>query len=143
MTLLDTTNLTILTSATVFLVITLLFVVVLLVARHYLVASGKVRININDGKKELEAETGSSLLNTLHDHGVMLSSACGGKGSCGQCRVQVLEGGGEILPTETVHFSRKEQQAHWRLGCQVKVKDNLKIQVPDSVLSVKNMSAQW
>lgn len=137
MTLLDTTNITIVTSATVFLVITLLFVVVLLVARHYLVASGKVRININDGKKEIDVETGSSLLNTLHDHGVMLSSACGGKGSCGQCRVQVLDGGGEILPTETVHFSRKEQQAHWRLGCQVKVKDDLKIQVADSVLSVK------
>ncbi len=134
---LDITSLTVLTSAAIFLAITLLLVVVLLAARHYLVPTGKVSIDINNGKKQLEVSTGASLLSTLHDNGVMLSSACGGKGSCGQCRVQVLEGGGEILPTETVHFSRKEQQAHWRLGCQVKVKDDLKIQVPDSVLSVK------
>ena len=128
---------TIITSAVVFLIIALLLVILLLVAKRYLVARGKVKISINDGKKEFETETGSSLLNTLHNNGVMLSSACGGKGSCGQCKVQVVEGGGEILPTETVHFSRKEQQDHWRLGCQVKVKDNLKIQVPDSVLEVK------
>lgn len=99
--------------------------------------SGKVKIDINGGKRQLEVNTGSSLLGTLHEGGVMLSSACGGKGSCGQCKVQVMEGGGEILPTEKVHFSRKEQQAHWRLGCQVKVKDNMSIQVPDSVLEVK------
>ncbi len=89
------------------------------------------------GKRQSEVSTGSSLLSTLHEGGVMLSSACGGKGSCGQCKVQVKEGGGEILPTEKVHFSRKEQQDHWRLGCQVKVKDNMSIQVPDSVLDVK------
>ena len=106
-------------------------------AKHYLQPSGKVKIEINGGKRQLEVETGSSLLSTLHQGGVMLSSACGGKGSCGQCKVQVTEGGGEILPTEKVHFSRKEQQAHWRLGCQVKVKDNMSIQVPDSVLEVK------
>lgn len=137
MILIDTASLTVLTSAAIFLVLTLFLVVVLLLAKHYLVASGKVQIDINNGKKTVEVDTGSTLLNTLHSQGVMLSSACGGKGSCGQCKVQVLEGGGDILPTETVHFSRKEQQAHWRLGCQVKVKDNLKIQVPDSVLEVK------
>ena len=130
-------TLTVLSSAIIFLVLTLMLVIILLLARHYLVASGKVKISINDGKKEIEIESGKSLLNSLHEGGVMLSSACGGKGSCGQCKIQVLEGGGDILPTETVHFSRKEQQDHWRLGCQVKVKDNMKVQVPDSVLEVK------
>jgi len=119
-------TLTVLSSAAIFLVLTLLLVIILLLARHYLVATGKVKISINDGKKEIEIESGKSLLNSLHEGGVMLSSACGGKGSCGQCKIQVLEGGGDILPTETVHFSRKEQQDHWRLGCQVKVKDNMK-----------------
>ena len=135
--LLSNTSTTVLTSAIVFLVLTLLLVIILLVAKHYLVPSGKVKININNGTKELEVDSGNTLLNTLHENGVMLSSACGGKGSCGQCKVQVTEGGGQILPTETGHFSRKEQQDHWRLGCQVKVKDNMTIQVPDSVLSVK------
>lgn len=137
MVLINSTGLTVASSAIIFLIVTLLLVVLLLVAKHYLVPSGKVKIDINGGKRQLEVETGSSLLGTLHENGVMLSSACGGKGSCGQCKVQVLEGGGEILPTEKVHFSRKEQQAHWRLGCQVKVKDNMDIQVPDSVLEVK------
>ena len=128
---------TVLASALVFLVLTLLLVILLLVAKHYLVPSGKVKININNGTKELEVNSGNTLLNTLHENGVMLSSACGGKGSCGQCKVQVTEGGGQILPTELPHFSRKEQMDHWRLGCQVKVKDSMSIQVPDSVLSVK------
>ena len=128
---------TVLASALVFLVLTLLLVILLLVAKHYLVPSGKVKINVNNGTKELEVESGNTLLNTLHENGVMLSSACGGKGSCGQCKVQVTEGGGQILPTEVPHFSRKEQMDHWRLGCQVKVKDSMSIQVPDSVLSVK------
>ena len=128
---------TVLASALVFLVLTLLLVIILLVAKHYLVPSGNVKINVNNGTKELEVSSGNTLLNTLHENGVMLSSACGGKGSCGQCKVQVLEGGGQILPTEVGHFSRKEQLDHWRLGCQVKVKDNMSIQVPDSVLSVK------
>jgi Na+-transporting NADH:ubiquinone oxidoreductase subunit F len=135
--LLSQSSTTVLASALVFLVLTLLLVILLLVAKHYLVPSGKVKININNGTKELEVASGNTLLNTLHENGVMLSSACGGKGSCGQCKVQVTEGGGQILPTEVGHFSRKEQQDHWRLGCQVKVKDNLSIQVPDSVLSVK------
>ena len=130
-------TLTVLSSAIIFLVLTLLLVIILLLPSLYRVAAGKVKISINDGKKEIEIESGKSLLNSLHEGGVMLSSACGGKGSCGQCKIQVLEGGGDILPTETVHFSRKEQQDHWRLGCQVKVKDNMKVQVPDSVLEVK------
>jgi Na+-transporting NADH:ubiquinone oxidoreductase subunit F len=135
--LLTNTSTTVFASALVFLVLILLLVILLLVAKHYLVPSGKVKININNGTRELEVTSGNTLLNTLHENGVMLSSACGGKGSCGQCKVQVPEGGGQILPTEVGHFSRKEQQDHWRLGCQVKVKDNMSIQVPDSVLSVK------
>ena len=135
--MLSQSSLTVLSSALVFLVLILSLVILLLVAKHYLVPSGKVKININNGTKELEVNSGNTLLNTLHENGVMLSSACGGKGSCGQCKVQVLEGGGQILPTEAPHFSRKEQMDHWRLGCQVKVKDSMSIQVPDSVLSVK------
>ena len=135
--MLSNTSTTVLASALVFLVLTWLLVILLLVAKHYLVPSGNVKININNGTKELEDASGNTLLGTLHENGVMLSSACGGKGSCGQCKVQVTEGGGQILPTEVGHFSRKEQQDHWRLGCQVKVKDNMSIQVPDSVLSVK------
>ena len=128
---------TVLASALVFLALTLLLVVLLLVAKHYLVPSGKVKININHGTKELEVNSGNTLLNTLHENGVMLSSACGGECSGGQCKVQVVGGGGQLLPTLVGHSSRREQQFHWRLGCQVKVKDNLSIQVPDSVLSVK------
>ena len=137
----DIQSLTVVSSAIIFLVITLLLVVVLLVAKHYLVPSGKIHIDIN-GKKDLEVETGSSLLATLSNNGVHLPSACGGKGSCGQCKVRVPEGGGNILPTETVHFSRKEQQANWRLGCQVKVKEDMKIAVDDSVLEIKEWECE-
>ena len=99
----------ILASIGVFLGIILLLVVILLVAKQYLTPSGKVKITIN-GEKELEVEQGSTLLNTLSVNGIYLSSACGGKGSCGQCKCQVVEGGGEILPSEKGHFSRKQQQ---------------------------------
>ena len=135
-------ELTIFSSAILFLIVTLILVIILLVAKKYLVPAGNVTIDINDSKKTLQVPQGSSLLSTLATQDIHLASACGGKGSCGQCRVQVLEGGGNILPTETVHFSRKEQQAHWRLGCQVKVKDNLKIQVPDSVLEIKEWECE-
>lgn len=129
-------TLTLLAGVGIFLAVTLLLVAVLLVAKHYLVHSGKVTITLNSDTK-IEAETGSSLLSTLAGANVFLPSACGGKGSCAQCRVQVLEGGGDPLPTEAVHFSRKQLQEHWRLGCQVKVKSDLDIKVPASVLSVK------
>ena len=124
-------ELTIFSSAILFLIVTLLLVIILLVAKKYLVPSGNVTIDINDGKKTLEVPQGSSLLSTLASQKIHLASACGGKGSCGQCKLQVIDGGGNILPTEAVHFSRKEQQAHWRLGCQVKVKDNLLIHLKE------------
>lgn len=133
----DVKLITIISSAVIFLIVTLVLVVILLVAKRYLVASGKAKVDINSGKKDLDVNVGSTLLSGLSEQGVFLASACGGKGSCAQCRVRVTEGGGEILPTEQVHFSRKEQQAGWRLGCQVKVKDNIKIEVPDSVLEIK------
>lgn len=142
MVLSDIQSLTVISSAVIFLIVTLLLVVILLVAKHYLVPSGKIHININDGKKDIEVETGSSLLATLAENDIHLASACGGKGSCGQCRVRVTEGGGNILPTETVHFSRKEQQAHWRLGCQVKVKEDMNIIVEDSVLEIKEWECE-
>ncbi len=126
----------IITSVIVFLIVILLLVVVLLVAKRYLVASGNVKVTIN-ADKEVEIPAGGTLLGSLANAGVFLPSACGGKGSCGQCKCQVIKGGGEILPTETVHFNRKQQKDHWRLGCQVKVKEDLEIKVPESVLGVK------
>ncbi len=120
----------------IFLIITLILVAVLLTAKHYLVKSGEVDINLN-GKTDVTARAGKSLLSTMADANIFLPSACGGKGSCGQCRVQVFEGGGEILPTEKVHFTRKEVKEDWRLACQVKVKDNMKIGVSESVLDIK------
>lgn len=120
----------------------LLLVAVLLFAKSKLVKSGKVKIDINNGTKELEVNTGSNLLNTLAEHKLFLPSACGGKGSCGQCKCQVVEGGGTILPTETGFFTRKQILNNWRLGCQVKVKNDMKIVVPDSVLSIKKWECE-
>lgn len=134
-------TLTVLTAAGVFLLIVLVLVAILLVAKHYLVSAGVVRITLN-GDKTVEGRSGSTLLSSLAENNVFLSSACGGKGSCGQCRVQVLEGGGEILPTESVHFSRKEIKDHWRLGCQVKVRQDMSIKVAASVLDVKEWECE-
>ena len=129
-------TLTLIAGVGVFLLITLLLVAVLLIAKHYLVHSGKVKITVNNDTV-VEADSGKALLGTMADCNVFLPSACGGKGSCGQCKVQVFEGGGNILPTETVHFSRKQIKDHWRLACQVKVKEDMKIGVPASVLDIK------
>ena len=133
---LDVLSLTVWAAVGIFLAVTIALVLILLIAKKYLVSSGKVKITINSDT-EIEVESGASILSSLAAENVFLSSACGGKGSCGQCRVQVYSGGGEILPTETVHFSRKEIKDHWRLGCQVKVKSDMSIGVPASVMSVK------
>jgi len=130
-----------LSSIIVFLAVILLLVVILLVAKSYLVASGKVKVTIN-GDKELEVNSGASLLSTLAENGVYLPSACGGKGSCGQCKCQVVEGGGEILDSEKGHFTRKQIKDNWRLGCQCKVKGDLAIKVPESVLGVKEWECE-
>ncbi len=131
----------ILTSIGVFLGIILLLVVVLLVSKKYLSPSGEVTITIN-GKKEVKTEPGNSLLSTMAANQIFLSSACGGKGTCAQCTCQVTEGGGEILSTEKVHFSRKEQNEKWRLSCQVRVKEDLKIQIDESILGVKKWECE-
>ncbi|MDE5997854.1 MAG: NADH:ubiquinone reductase (Na(+)-transporting) subunit F [Muribaculaceae bacterium] len=124
-------------AALIFLVMVLVLVAILLLAKSRLVSSGDVTISINNGQKALIAKSGKSLLMTLNDAGVHLSSACGGKGSCGQCKCQVESGGGEMLPTEAVHFTRKEIKDHWRLGCQVKVKSDMEIRVSEAALDVK------
>ena len=124
------------------LIVTLVLVALLLLIKAKLTPSGNVTIDINNGKKTLSVPQGGDLMHTLADQGIFLPSACGGKANCGQCKVRVLEGGGEILPTETGFFSRKQIKDNWRLGCQVKIKDNLKIAVPDSALSVKKLECE-
>ncbi|MCD8318890.1 MAG: NADH:ubiquinone reductase (Na(+)-transporting) subunit F [Paraprevotella sp.] len=126
----------ILASIGVFLVTIILLVIILLVAKKYLSPSGNVNITIN-GDKTISVGQGDSLLSTLSAQGIYLSSACGGKGSCGQCKCQVIAGGCEILDSEKGHFTRKQIKDHWRLGCQCKVKGDLEIKVPESVLGVK------
>lgn len=132
---------TVLGGVGIFLVMTLLLVVILLVAKKYLVSSGNVTVTINNDKK-VEVASGVPLLSAMATKDVFLPSACGGKGSCGQCKVQVTAGGGEILPTEAVHFTRKEIKDDWRLACQVKVKNDLDIKVPASVLDIKEYECE-
>lgn len=126
----------ILQSIAVFLTVILLLVIILLVAKKYLSPSGNVNIVINEDKT-LSVPQGASIMSTLTQNGIYLPSACGGKGSCGQCRLQVIEGGGEILDSERPHFTRKEIKDNWRLGCQCKVKGDLKVKIPETVLGVK------
>lgn len=131
----------ILISVIVFLIVVLIPVAILVIVRKKLAPQGKVKININD-EKELEVEPGNSLLATLANEQIFLPSACGGGGSCGMCRCQVLEGGGTILPTETGFFSRKEQQNHWRLGCQVKVREDMKIHINPQIFGIKKWECE-
>jgi len=122
-------------------VITLLLVTMLLVAKERLLPSGPVKLVIN-GEKDVEVSSGDTLLTTLGNNKIFLPSACGGGGTCVQCKCQVLEGGGEILPTEEPHFTRKEISEGWRLGCQVKVKQDMKIEVPEEVFGIKKWEAK-
>lgn len=128
-------------SIVVFLIIILLLVGILIFARMKLVPKGLVKISINDDR-ELEVSPGSSLLSTLSVKGIFLPSACGGGGTCAMCKCQVMEGGGSILPTETGYFTRKEQQNHWRLGCQVKVREDLKIKVDPHIFGIKKWECE-
>lgn len=131
----------IITSVIVFLIAVLIPVTVLVIVRKRLTPQGKVNININ-GERDLEVEPGNSLLATLANEQIFLPSACGGGGNCGMCRCQVLEGGGTILPTETGFFSRKEQQDHWRLGCQVKVREDMKIHINPQIFGIKKWECE-
>ena len=132
---------TILLSIGFFLLVIMLLVSLLLFAKAKLSPSGAVTITINKDQK-LEVEGGSTLLNVLSNNGVFLPSACGGGGTCVQCVCQVHEGGGAILPTEEPHFSRKEISNNFRLGCQVKVKENMSIEIPEEVFGVKKWECE-
>jgi len=134
------TVVTTLLSIVVFLIIILLLVVILLIARDKLSPKGDVTLQIND--REVVVSPGSNLLMTLSSNQIFLPSACGGGGTCGMCKCQILEGGGSILPTETGFFTRKEQNDHWRLGCQVKVREPMKIRVPESVLGIRKWQCE-
>lgn len=125
----------------IFLAVTLALTAMLLFAKAKLSPKGKITIDINHGERVVEVDGGGTLLGTLGNAGIFLPSACGGGGTCIQCKCQVLEGGGEILPTEVPHFSRKEIASKWRLGCQVKVKENMKIHVEEEVLGIKEWEA--
>lgn len=133
---------TIIAAVAVIVIVTILLVTLLLIVKNWITPKGTVKIVINNGKKELDVAPGGNLMGTLAGEKIFLPSACGGKANCGQCKVQVLEGGGEILPTEVGFFNRKQIKDGWRLGCQVKVKDNLKIQVAESALSVKKLECE-
>ncbi len=133
---------TVFSAIAVIIIVTLFLVILLLVVKDRITPKGTINIDINNGKKVLAVNPGGNLMNTLAEQKIFLPSACGGKANCGQCKVQVFEGGGEILPTETGFFNRKQIKDGWRLGCQVKVKDNLKIQVAESALSVKKVECE-
>lgn len=134
-------GITILASVIIFLLVILILVVALLVAKAKLLPSGNIELTVNDEKK-FDVPIGGTLLNTLQSEGIYLSSACGGSGSCGQCRCRVVEGGGQILPTEVGFFSRKEIKNHWRLSCQTKVKEPMDVIVPESVFGVKEWECE-
>jgi Na+-transporting NADH:ubiquinone oxidoreductase subunit F len=119
-----------------FTAIVLSLVAIILIARSKLVSSGDVTIEIN-GERSVTVAAGSKLLNTLSANGIFLSSACGGGGTCAQCKCIVESGGGEMLPTEESHFTKREAKEGWRLSCQTPVKQDMKIEVPEEVFGVK------
>jgi len=131
----------IIASIVVFLAITFILVGMLLGVKARLMPSGPVKLFIN-GETDVEVSSGSTLLSTLGDNKIFLPSACGGGGTCIQCKCIVKDGGGEILPTEKPHFSRKEIAEGWRLGCQVKVKEDMVIEVPEEVFGIKKFAAK-
>ena len=133
---------TILTGMVVFLTTILFLVIVLLYAKKKLVPQGNITIDINAGEEHVDAAPGSSLLATLSARKIFLPSACGGGGTCGMCKCQVLDGGGTILPTEVGFFTRKQIQQDWRLGCQVKVRNDLKIHVSEEVLGIRKWECE-
>ncbi len=134
------TGVTILYSIIVFLIVILVLVSVLIFAKDKLSPKGQVNLKIND--REITVSPGSTVLTTLSGNDIFLPSACGGGGTCGMCKCQVVEGGGSILATETGFFTRKEQNNHWRLGCQVKIRESLSIKVPESVMGIKKWECE-
>ncbi|CNH70655.1 Na(+)-translocating NADH-quinone reductase subunit F [Yersinia massiliensis] len=126
-----------------FTLIVLALTLMILFAKSKLVNTGDISIDINDdAEKSFVAPAGDKLLNLLSSHGIFVSSACGGGGSCGQCRVKIKEGGGDILPTELSHISKREAKEGCRLACQVSVKQNLKIELPEEIFGVKKWTCE-
>ena len=121
-----------------FTLIILVLVFVILTARSKLVSDGSISLTINDDKN-LSIPVGGKLMNALADAGIFIPSACGGGGTCGQCTVKVLEGGGAILPTETSLISKREAKEHCRLSCQVAVKQDMKIVVPEEIFGIRKI----
>ena len=124
-----------------FTTIVLILVFVILVARSRLVSSGEVDVLVN-GERDLKIPVGTKLLSGLAESGILVPSACAGGGTCGQCRVQVLSGGGAILPTETSMINKRDAIDHYRLSCQVTIKQNMRVQVPDEVFGVKKYACE-
>ncbi len=131
---------TVISAVAVFVVVILALVTILLQAKARLSPSGPVKLNINGD--DVEVESGTTLLSTLSNQKIFLPSACGGGGTCGMCKCQVTEGGGEILPTETGFFNRKEIADNWRLGCQVKVKGDMNVKVPEEIFGIKKWECE-
>jgi Na+-transporting NADH:ubiquinone oxidoreductase subunit F len=128
-------------SVVLFTTIILVLVLLILAARSKLVASGAVLVSVND-RRELRIPAGIKLLNGLADAGILIPSPCGGNGTCGQCRVRVLSGGGSVLPTETSLLSRREVADHVRLSCQVTAKQDMRVQVADEVFGVRKLQCE-
>ena len=127
----------------IFTIVVLALVLIILMARSKLVSTGLVHVNVNnDAEKSMDVNAGGKLLNTLSDAGLFLPSACGGGGSCGQCSCKVLSGGGDILPTEESHFTKGQAKEGWRLACQVPVKQDMKIEVPEELFGVKRWECE-
>ncbi len=129
----------IIASVVVFTSIIVLLALGLIVANRYLVAQGNVTVKIN-GEKEISVAPGGTLLTALSNEKIFVPSACGGGGTCAMCKCKVLEGGGEILPTEKTHINRREAKEGTRLACQVKIRENMDIKVPDEIFSIKKFT---
>jgi Na+-transporting NADH:ubiquinone oxidoreductase subunit F len=126
----------------VFTAVIILLVLLLNFVGNLLLPQGEVSLVINDdASKSLKVQTGGTVLSALASQNVYLPSACGGQGTCAQCKCQVVEGGGDILPTEQAYISRKDQKDFWRLGCQVKIRNDMKIKVPDEIFSIRKWDA--
>ncbi len=138
---LNTLTVSLLAGTATFLLIIILLVVMLLYAKAKIAPSGAVTITINSDH-QIQTSAGNTLLSTLSNQKIFLPSACGGGGTCGLCKCQVFEGGGSILPTETGFFNRKQQENNWRLGCQVKVREDLKIEVPPEIFGIKKWECE-
>ena len=134
---------TIIAGVAMFVAIVVILVTLILVARKFLVQSGDITIGVNgDADKAMKCPAGGKLLNDLSEQGIFVSSACGGRGACGQCKVKVTQGGGNVLPIEYSHFSKREIKEGWRLACQVTVKNDCQIELPPEVFGVKKWECE-